>query len=229
MCRRLAAGGVGAFRGKSAHHEAQDVASGSGGDDGADELFGDDGNDYLQGNRGDDSIDGGDGSDRINGGADDDLIIGDSIDGGTGNDALRGGQGDDSVSGGDGTDVIRGDLGSDTLSGGAGIDYFVFEQGSSLAATGQFDEISDFEAGVDHVQIGYTPTAILTGTAQADYASAALFAQQLFDGHAGNGEVAAVAVGGDTYLFFADDEGNTANSAILLTDVDAASIGVADF
>ncbi|MFC0305944.1 calcium-binding protein [Sphingomonas sp. C8-2] len=216
--------------------------SGSGGDDGADDLFGDEGNDYLQGNRGDDLIDGGTGSDRINGGADNDTIIGgegndtvngnrgnDSIDGGTGNDVLRGGQGNDSISGGEGNDVIRGDLGSDTLSGGADADYFVFERGSSLSGTGQFDTISDFEEGVDHIQIGYTPTAILTGAAQSDYAAASLFAQQLFDGHAGNGEVASVAVGSDTYLFFSDDEGSNANSAILLSGVSADSITVADF
>jgi Ca2+-binding RTX toxin-like protein len=216
--------------------------SGSGGEDGADQLFGDEGSDYLQGNRGNDSIDGGTGSDRINGGADDDTIIGgdgndsvngnrgnDSIDGGTGDDLLRGGQGNDSVSGGDGNDFIRGDLGNDTLSGGAGVDYFIFEPGSSLSTAGQSDTILGFEDGVDHVQIGYAPTAILTGDAQADYAAAATFAQQLFDGQAGNGEVAAVSVGSDTYLFFSDSQGGTVNSAILLTGVSAASIDTADF
>jgi len=216
--------------------------SGNGGDDGADQLWGDSGSDYIQGNRGDDSIDGGTGSDRINGGADNDVINGgdgndsvngnrgdDDIDGGAGNDLLRGGQGNDVIAGGDGDDVIRGDRGSDTLSGGAGADYFLFEDESSLNAIGGFDEIDGFEDGIDHIQIGFMPTGVLTGAAQADYASAATFAQQLFDGHAGNGEVAAVSVGSDTYLFFANDGGATANSAILLSGVNSSLIGTTDF
>lgn len=216
--------------------------SGSGGDDGADLLFGEEGNDYLQGNAGADSLDGGDGSDRINGGADGDVIVGaagndsingnrgnDDIDGGTGNDLLRGGQGDDVVAGGEGSDTIMGDLGADTLEGGAGIDYFVFAPEAALYAGSRADVVSDFEDGVDHIQIGFAPAAVLTGAAQADFAAAALTAQQLFDGHAGGSEVAALTVGSDTYLFYSSDNGSAANSAILLTGVDASLIGTTDF
>lgn len=216
--------------------------SGSGGDDGADLLFGDEGNDYLQGNAGADSIDGGDGSDRINGGADGDVILGaagndsingnrggDDIDGGAGNDLLRGGQGDDLVAGGEGSDTIAGDLGADTLEGGAGIDFFIFAPASALHAGSRADMISDFEDGVDHIQIGFAPAAVLTGAAQADFNAAAITAQQLFDANAGSGEVAALMVGSDTYLFYSGDNGGAANSAILLTGVDASLIGTADF
>lgn len=213
-----------------------------GGVDGADQIFGGDGGDYIQGNAGADSIDGGTGSDRIKGGADDDDILGgdgndslngnrgaDSIDGGAGNDELRGGQGDDSLSGGDGDDRLSGDLGADSVTGGAGVDYFAFSGSASLPAGDQVDLITDFEDGVDHIDIGFAPTAVLTGAAQTDFSAAALFAQQLFDDNVGDGELAAVSVGEDTYLFYANDAGASANSVIMLTGVDASLIGSADF
>ena len=214
--------------------------SANGGTDGADSLSGGAGSDYLQGNAGNDTLDGGDGSDRINGGANDDLITGagdndtvngnlgnDTIDGGDGNDSLRGGQGNDSITGGNGNDIISGDLGVDTLTGGAGADIFQFSGQASPAAAP--DVITDFTHGTDLLSIGYIPAAILTGAAQSSLSAAATFAQQQFDGHAGNHEVAAVTVGSDTYLFFSSNGGPAADSAILLQGMSLTILSVADF
>nr|WP_047168727.1 family 16 glycosylhydrolase [Sphingomonas sp. Y57] len=212
----------------------------NGGPDGADRIDGGDGSDYLQGNAGADTLDGGNGSDRINGGADDDSIRGgegndsingnlgnDRVGGGIGNDYLRGGQGNDTLDGGDGNDILSGDLGVDLLTGGAGVDHFVFAGcASTLAAP---DRITDFQDGVDLLSIGFRPTAVMTGAAQASLSAAAAEAQHLFDAHPGLGEVAAVQVGADTYIFYSGSGGATVDSAVDLGTVDPVSIGTADF
>lgn len=211
----------------------------SGGIDGADMLWGGGGSDYLQGNAGNDGVDGGSGSDRLNGGAGDDLVDGqdgndiangnrgdDTVNGGAGNDSLRGGQDNDLLSGGDGHDMLSGDLGQDVLTGGAGIDRFIFAgAGSPLAAP---DRITDFTPATDHLQIGFAPTALLTGAAES-VAAAASAAQALFDGHAGDHEVAALAVGGETYLFYASSGGSTIDAAVQLSGVAPGFLGLNDF
>ncbi|KQX20738.1 MULTISPECIES: M10 family metallopeptidase [unclassified Sphingomonas] len=211
-----------------------------GGEDGADSISGGDGSDYIQGNAGNDSLDGGTGSDRINGGNNDDHMLGgtgndtmngnvgsDTILGGGGNDSLRGGQDGDSIDGGSGNDILSGDLGADTLCGGEGIDIFVFSGASSPSATP--DRILDFTDGIDRIWLGFLPTAVLTGAAQSGAAAATATAQQLFDGRAGNGEVAAMMVGGDTYLFYNSTGGATVDSALLVTGVNASLFSAADF
>ena len=216
--------------------------SANGGADAADSLSGGDGSDYLQGNAGNDTLDGGEGSDRINGGANDDLIRGgngndtvngnlgsDIVDGGAGNDSLRGGQGNDSISGGDGNDVVMGDLGVDTLSGGAGVDLFLFGGNAAAFAGAAADRITDFQDGTDHIGVGYAVAVVLTGAAQQDFNAAAILAQQLFDGRAGTGEVAAIQVGADTYLFYSSNNLTAADSAVQLVGVGPTSISTADF
>lgn len=212
----------------------------NGGPDGADLIYGGAGSDYLQGNAGNDTLDGGDGSDRINGGANDDLALGgggndtingnlgnDWIEGGEGNDSLRGGQGNDTLVGGDGNDVLSGDLGGDVLTGGAGMDRFAFAgSASTLAAP---DRISDFQDGADLLAIGYMPSVVLQGAAQPTLAGAALVAQQLLDAHAGGLEVAAMQVGGETYLFYSGSGGVSVDSAIGLGALDPALLSTADF
>ena len=214
--------------------------SANGGTDGADSLSGGDGSDYLQGNAGNDTLDGGDGSDRINGGGSDDSISGstgndtvngnlgnDTIDGGADNDSIRGGQGNDSLSGGNGNDILSGDLGTDTLSGGSGADIFQFSgQGSTSTAP---DQITGFEGGSDRISLGFTPLVVLTGSAQSSLSSAVSAAQALFDSNAGTREVAAIAIGSDTYLLYAADGGATVNSAIQITGVSTSAFSVADF
>ena len=212
------------------------------GADGADSISGGAGSDYIQGNAGNDTLSGGDGADRINGGGDDDLITGDAgndringnlgndtASGGVGDDELRGGKGNDSLDGGDGADRLTGDLGADTLSGGAGRDEFHFSDSSALLTGSAPDVITDFEHGVDRIELDFDPSALLVGAAQADFAAARAAAQALLDGHSGNGEVAAVAVGADTYLFFSGSGGATVDSAIELTGLAPASLALTDF
>ena len=214
----------------------------SGGPDGGDSILGGNGSDYIQGNGGDDTLDGGPGSDRINGGADQDLIFGgsgndtingnlglDRIQGGEGDDSLRGGQGNDTIDGGAGDDVISGDAGTDMLTGGPGSDVFKFTAGSAAITAGSTDTITDYVHGDDHISLGFAPTIILTGTEQASLAAAQTAAQSLFDAHPGDHEVAALQVGGDTYLFWAGDAGGTVDSAVLLQGVTASVITIADF
>lgn len=226
----------------------------SGGPDGADQLSGGGGSDYLQGNAGNDTIDGGGGSDRINGGANDDLISGgigndsvngnlgnDTIDGGDGNDFLRGGKDQDSIAGGTGDDQLLGDLGNDTLiggtgydilTGGDGTDQFKFAAGDALAAAANnylADTITDYTDGTDKIALGFTVSAVLSGGPQATASAAASSAQQLLDNHAGTGEVAAVQVGNDTYLFFAGDGGATVDSAIKMVGVAPGVFDTTDF
>jgi len=213
-----------------------------GGSDGADSISGGNGSDYLQGNAGNDTLDGGAGSDRIYGGADNDSITGgdgndaingnrgnDMISGDNGDDTLRGGQGDDVISGGSGDDQISGDKGIDILTGGAGNDIFRFAAGDAAIVAGKTDTITDFAHGSDHIALGFTPAALLTGSAQATLVDAQALAQSLFNGHGGNHEVADIQVGGDVYLFFGGTGGNTIDSAVLLQGVQASAINLSDF
>jgi len=90
----------------------------------------------IVGNAGHNLLDGGSANDRIDGGA--------------GNDTIIGGAGNDSLSGGDGNDRIDGSVGNDHMTGGAGSDTFVL---GSLKA---HDVISDFQVGIDHLEIHAT-------------------------------------------------------------------------
>lgn len=215
--------------------------------DGSDTLLGGGGNDYIQGNAGDDFLDGESGNDRLYGGAGNDIIIGgagqdvlqgnrgsDTLFGGEGRDAVRGGADNDLLQGDDGNDSLSGDAGVDTLiggagcdvlTGGAGDDLFIFAPTDAVFATtgaDRFigDEITDFNTGSDQLFLGFTVGSLLLGTQSfSGVAAAAQEAQQLLSSHAGGNEVAAVAVGGDTYLFFNATGGNTVDSVIKLDHV----------
>lgn len=158
-----------------------DVLSGNSGDDllvghagndrlyggsGADELDGGDGDDTLSGSIGDDFAYGGAGNDLIAGGDGNDRLLGedgnDRANGGAGNDVLSGGEGDDVLHGGEGNDTISGDAGNDwiyggagkdNLSGGSGADLFIFAAADSKAGGGVRDVISDFETGIDKLDL----------------------------------------------------------------------------
>lgn len=225
--------------------------SSTGGPDGADSITGGPGIDYLQGNAGNDTLHGGDSYDRINGGANDDQIFGDGgndvingnmgndvVHGGDGADAIRGGKDNDLLQGDAGNDTLSGDLGNDTLVGGAGFDMltgadgadtFKFAAGDAHYAGSSTDVITDYADGTDKIALGFSVSAVLTGSNQSSFSAAATAAQQLLDGHAGTGEVAALHVGSDTYLFFAGDGGATVDSAIDVRAAAASSFDTTDF
>lgn len=135
---------------------ADNLYGGAGNDDigagkGDDHVWGEAGNDTMAGNAGRDFLYGGTGNDVLLGGGGTDLLYGqagnDRIKGGGGFDSLTGGLGRDVLIGGAGADVLEGQDGRDMLTGGSGADIFRFRKGH-----GQ-DRITDFEIGVDHIQI----------------------------------------------------------------------------
>lgn len=67
--------------------------------------------------------------------------------------AIIGLGGDDTLRGGDGNDRLIGGTGKDTLTGGAGTDVFVFSPGDSKAGGGVRDVITDFQTGIDKLDI----------------------------------------------------------------------------
>lgn len=72
---------------------------------------------------------------------------------GSGDDYLAGGVGEDRLNGGVGEDVIVGGVGKDILTGGGGSDTFRFSADDSGAGGANRDYITDFEHGVDHIEI----------------------------------------------------------------------------
>ncbi|WP_289043996.1 calcium-binding protein [uncultured Aliiroseovarius sp.] len=64
-----------------------------------------------------------------------------------GNDQIDGGIWSEALSGGDGDDILRDGIGEDILTGGAGADTFV------LASDNMLDIITDFQAGVDKLNL----------------------------------------------------------------------------
>lgn len=109
---------------------------------GRDELFGRAGKDFLHGGSARDVLKGGGGKDTLKGGTGGDKLLGQ-----TGDDILRGGAGRDTLKGGIGDDYLHGQSGNDKLTGNAGRDIFMFNRGDGS------DTITDFELGVDHIQI----------------------------------------------------------------------------
>ncbi|MEL7105801.1 MAG: calcium-binding protein [Pseudomonadota bacterium] len=90
---------------------------------------------------------------------------GESLAGGTGDDVIAGALASDALDGGAGDDIVIDGGGSDTLTGGTGADLFV------LQADGQIDTITDFEPGVDALDLSdfallYHPSQ-LTAVAQS--------------------------------------------------------------
>ncbi len=146
-----------------------DVLAGNSGDDyirggnGNDQVFGGSGDDDLGGDAGDDTVDGGLGDDLIRGGNDDDVLIG-----GRGADTLVGNSGDDSLRGGADDDRLIAGTGSDTLMGESGADVFVWTNANQSVHGSGRDQIADFEAGVDQIDlsaVGSNFVTSYTGTA----------------------------------------------------------------
>ena len=87
----------------------------------------------------------------------DDVLNGigrnDTLLGGRGNDVLIGGSGADQLFGGRGRDVLNGGGGHDTLEGNAGADRFDFNSAAESPAGHGRDHITDFQPGLDHIDV----------------------------------------------------------------------------
>ena len=233
--------------------------------DGADSIDAGNGMNYVNGNAGDDWITAGDGDNRLYGGQGDDriMITGSGtghINGNLGNDLIEvtagindvhGGQGNDTIialggsndlMGDLGDDVIAGGSGSDTMTGGAGADLFVLigMSGHGASPVGGYDEVTDYQAGIDHLHVNaftgnMLPTVLHAegGASFADFNAASAYAATLLAAHsdAPTNEVAALQVGSDTFLFYSNlgFPGGAIDSAVKLDHVSAAGITVGDF
>ena len=82
--------------------------------------------------------------------------------GGSGADTLHGGAGNDTLTGNGGADLLVGGLGNDILTGGDNADQFVF---NATPSTSNLDTITDFEVGMDKVQLSKAIFAALGDTA----------------------------------------------------------------
>ena len=114
------------------------------GTDNSDALFGNAGSTFVDALSGDDVVTGAGNSDYFIGGGGSDLLSGNN-----GDDTLIGGNGFDVLSGGEGNDFLQGDQDSNILFGGEGADIFALGENTSANNT-----ITDFEVGIDKIQLG---------------------------------------------------------------------------
>ncbi len=141
-------------------------ATGPAGNDtlsGIEDLISGGGNDQLTGSTVANTIHGGNGSDIIAG-------LG-------GADTLYGDAGNDRIIGGAGNDRLVGGLGRDVQAGGADADMFVFGALADSAVGGQRDLITDFEQGIDKIDV--------TGISSEAHVNQVFIGSAAFTGEAG--------------------------------------------
>ncbi|WP_207100399.1 calcium-binding protein [Paracoccus shandongensis] len=126
------------------------------------------GNDTITLSAYDDRFEGWAGHDRMSGQGGNDTLIGgtgnDTLNGGGGYDRLAGGDGNDRLIGAVGNDILKGGNGSDTLDGGTGRDHlyggpdaardvFIFRAAAETTVGAQRDQILQFRAGHDDIDL----------------------------------------------------------------------------
>jgi Ca2+-binding RTX toxin-like protein len=82
---------------------------------------------------------------------------------------INGGAGNDTLQGDAGNDTLKGGIGNDTLTGGADADAFLFN--TALNALTNVDDITDFQVGIDQIQLENSIFTKLapTGTLSDDF------------------------------------------------------------
>jgi Ca2+-binding RTX toxin-like protein len=136
-------------------------------------------------------------------------------------DSLTGGSGNDTLIGGAGTDQLIGSSGVDTMTGGGGADTFAFALGDSSPASGQHDRITDFAAGLDHIDLSGIDAVSSTGA----YDPFHFLGAAAFDGSAGALAYAYNSSTGVTTLQGDTNGDGVADFAIDLTGNVAISVG----
>ena len=96
-------------------------------------------------------------------------------------DTLIGSRSNDIVNAGAGDDFLTGGLGSDFLTGGSGADQFIYNAvGESRATTGATDRITDFQTGVDLINLNaILPAALRIDMANGDTQVYAIYGTSL--------------------------------------------------
>lgn len=198
------------------------------GGDGNDTLWGRGGADVLYGGNGNDTMMGNDGKNAVvttRGPGFEDRMYGqggnDKMSGDDGRDFLDGGIGNDTINGGRGNDMIVGGAGIDTLTGGLGADTFVF---NSLNDVARYDRITDFQHGVDKIDVSaidanpdiegnqaFKFVSIIRNGNTADGVS--VHPGPVIDGHTGYIDVRYS--GGNTYIYLGTDDDITGASIVL--------------
>ena len=163
------------------------------------------------------------------GDAEGDVISGIEQVGGSGfDDRLTGDGADNYLAGGGGDDVLKGDNGRDSLLGGSGNDIFVFTSESHSRTGSRADAILDF----NDVQFPGFLDRIRLDAIDAQASSAGTDEAFVFIGTSGftaEGQIRAVADGGDTILRINTSGTNGAEMEIILRNVSPASLSAADF
>jgi Ca2+-binding RTX toxin-like protein len=113
---------------------------------------------------------------------------------------LDGGAGNDTLVGGSGADVLVGGLGQDTLTGGGGADRFVFAQAADSPWAGFGDVITDFQKGLDRIDLSALDADLGRAGNQA-FDSLIVSGQPYSDGRFDAGTIAVWAGGGTTSVF----------------------------
>lgn len=141
------------------------------GTSGPDTIIGSDDAERIFGRGGKDTISGGAGDDNIFGGADDDQLHGglgnDKLFGGDNNDMLWGDEGHDMLNGGQGNDTLVGGKGADVMTGGEGEDVFAFNSIADSPTIGKHDLITDFQHGIDKIDLSTIDANMLKAGDQA--------------------------------------------------------------
>ena len=130
------------------------------------------------------------------------------IEGGGFGDLLIGYAGADSLIGGDGNDVLQGGKGSDQLTGGTGADQFRFD---TSILRGDVDTITDFEFGVDQIQLSRAVFSALD--------LGALSATAFVNGAAAQDSDDRIIYDAATGSLYYDADGNGAGAAIKFASV----------
>ncbi|MBN7787226.1 hypothetical protein JYP51_20035 [Ponticoccus gilvus] len=129
----------------------------AGGGSGQNILLGNDGSDTIQAGSGADLLAGGAGNDFVYGGDGNNTIylgLGDDFTGGgAGNDLIVAGAGTNRIYGGTGDDTIVSGTGRDVITAGPGADVFVFTSAAAAGIGAGRDVITDFELGVDKIDL----------------------------------------------------------------------------
>ena len=100
----------------------------------------------------------------------------DKLHGNLGNDQFSSGGGVDHLYGGAGNDQLRGGLGSDIAFGGKGADVFVFATVAEASSGPGRDQIRDFQAGIDRIDLaGIDASSTAPGDQQFNFIGGARF------------------------------------------------------